>query len=376
VSERACRYFVKDRTGLLSDNYFCLLAVTTNRGNLHLPDQLLGRGRRDGLADWFRRGGFAVLVKRAAKYEVIHDGEATIKTVPSPETLFPRARLHSSAITHVITSKLALGVPHYRLEQDLAHQGVPLDRGTMCRYVEHAGNVVGATIVHAMWQDALTNAQVISIDATGGLIQPAKTKDSRAQACKKGHFFTAVVDCDAICSRTRRTPARSCRTCSATSAITCRRTRAACTTSSSTVRRRTARTAAGLWDVRSSPEISIEAAICRYPAGLQGLLRVPGRSTPLIALCSARPRELRIDRLRRASRLPPFKTRTDEDPATRQILRGGSRQESTQGPGGVPAMHVPTPGPPLGPEWPQCRVTIARSGAGGVAEYWLAALVK
>jgi hypothetical protein len=44
----------------------------------------------------------------------------------------------------------------------------------------------------------LTNAQVISTDATGALIQPAKTKDGRPQACKKGHFFTAVVDCDAI----------------------------------------------------------------------------------------------------------------------------------------------------------------------------------
>jgi hypothetical protein len=32
----------------------------------------------------------------------------------------------------------------------------------MRRYLEHAGNVFGATIVHAMWRDALTNAQVIS----------------------------------------------------------------------------------------------------------------------------------------------------------------------------------------------------------------------
>jgi hypothetical protein len=42
----------------------------------------------------FRTGGFAVLVKRVAKYEVIDDGEATVETVPSPETLFPRALLH------------------------------------------------------------------------------------------------------------------------------------------------------------------------------------------------------------------------------------------------------------------------------------------
>jgi hypothetical protein len=50
-----------------------------------------------------------------------------------------------------------------------------------------------------MWADAIANAHVISTDATGALIQPAKTAaNGVAQACKKGHFFTAVVDCDAI----------------------------------------------------------------------------------------------------------------------------------------------------------------------------------
>jgi transposase len=169
-----------------------------------LDEELEAQGcRRIGFEEskqlMFRRGGFAVLVKRVAKYEVIEDGSPTVVTVPSPETLFPRALLHTSTIAHVIVAKFGLGVPHYRLEQDLADQGVPLDRGTMCRYVEQVGNTLGATIVHAMWQDAIANAQVISTDATGALIQPAKTKDGRPpQACKKGHFFAAVVDCDAI----------------------------------------------------------------------------------------------------------------------------------------------------------------------------------
>ncbi len=113
----------------------------------------------------------------------------------------PRALLHTSAIAHVLTSKFALGVPHYRLEQDLADQDMSLDRGTMSRYVEHAGSTLGETIVHAMWQDALAHAQVIATDATGALIQPTKLKDGRPQTCKKGHFFTAVVDSDAILFR-------------------------------------------------------------------------------------------------------------------------------------------------------------------------------
>jgi hypothetical protein len=134
-----------------------------------------------------------------ARYEVVKDGAATVIAVPSPETLFPRALLHTSTVAHLAVSKFGSGVPHYRLERDVADQGVALDRGTMSRYMEHAGNTLGATIVQAMWADAIANAQVISTDATGALIQPAKIDGSgRSQACKKGHFFTAVIDCDAI----------------------------------------------------------------------------------------------------------------------------------------------------------------------------------
>lgn len=147
----------------------------------------------------FRRGGFAVLVKRVARYEVIKDGAATVIGVPSPETLFPRSLLHTSAVAHLATSKFGTGVPHYRLERDIADEGVSLDRGTMSRYMESAGNTLGATIVQAMWTDAIAHAQVISTDATGALIQPAKVAEGdRSQGCKKGHFFTAVVDCDAV----------------------------------------------------------------------------------------------------------------------------------------------------------------------------------
>lgn len=147
----------------------------------------------------YRRGGFVVLVKRVARYEVADRGTTTAVTVASPVTLFPRGLLHTSTVAHLMLEKFGLGVPHYRLERELAHQGVPLDRGTMSRYMEQAGNTLGATVVHAMWADAIANAQVISTDATGALIQPAKIgKDGRAEGCKKGHFFTAVVECDAV----------------------------------------------------------------------------------------------------------------------------------------------------------------------------------
>jgi len=146
----------------------------------------------------FRRGGFYVVVKRVAQYEVVKESVATVAPAPQPETLFPKALLHTSTVAHVITSKFALGVPHYRLERDLLDQGMRLDRGLMSRYVEHAGNTLGATIVAAMWRSAIATGQMISTDATGALIQPTKAKDGTSLACKKGHFFTAVVDAEAV----------------------------------------------------------------------------------------------------------------------------------------------------------------------------------
>ncbi|MEJ7600048.1 MAG: transposase [Kofleriaceae bacterium] len=115
------------------------------------------------------------------QHEVVEDSVATVVPAPPPETLFPKALLHTSTIAHILTSKFALGVPHYRLERDLLDQDMRLDRGLMSGYVEHAGNTLGATVVTAMWRDAIANGQMISTDATGALIQltKAKAKDGR-----------------------------------------------------------------------------------------------------------------------------------------------------------------------------------------------------
>lgn len=146
----------------------------------------------------FRRGGWWVLVKRVAKYELAGNDGPTVLGVPVPKTLFPRGLLHSSVVAHILAQKFALGIPHHRLEQHIQGQGVALDRSTMCRYTEEAGGALGSTVVHAMWQDSLENGCVISTDATSGMVQPEPRKDGLRQACKKGHFFTAVVDCDHV----------------------------------------------------------------------------------------------------------------------------------------------------------------------------------
>lgn len=144
------------------------------------------------------RGGFKVLVKLTAKYEVPGKDGPTVLGAEAPKTLFPRGILHSSAVAHIVVQKFSLGVPHYRLEQHLQDQGIELGRGMMCRYVEEAGNTLGATIVHAMWQDALDNGCIISTDATSALVQPIRSQGEPRQSCKKAHFFTAVVDADHV----------------------------------------------------------------------------------------------------------------------------------------------------------------------------------
>lgn len=224
----------------------------------------------------FRPAAWSVLAKLVARYEVIEDGTATVVATQQPEMLFPRALLHASAVAHLITSKFGLGVPHYRLEQELADQGVPLDRGLMSRYVEHAGNTLGATVVHAMWRDAIEHGQVISTDATGALIQPAKAKDGKAMGCKKGHFFTAVVDADAVLF-----------------VYVEHHTSDAVKALFGEFRGHLQADASAVYDIleRGRPRDTddgvklvgcfahcrryfFEAAICRYPVGLQGLMRI------------------------------------------------------------------------------------------------------
>ena len=144
-------------------------------------------------------GCFKVLVKRTAKYELpTADGGKTVLGVEVPRTLFPRALLHTSVLAWLAVEKFAMGVPHHRLEQHLACEAEPLDRGTMGRAMEELGNTLGASIVHAMLDDARTNCGVLSTDATGAAILPGARNGGPRQACKKGHFFTIVADADHV----------------------------------------------------------------------------------------------------------------------------------------------------------------------------------
>jgi hypothetical protein len=129
-----------------------------------------------------------------------------------------------------------------------------------------------------MWQHALSCAFVISTDATSGMIQPEKGKDGLRQACKKGHFFTAVADCDYVLF-----------------AYTEKHTQQFVKSLFGGFKGYLQSDASNVYDIldrgpprESDAEDSIklvgcwahcrryffEAAICRYPVGVQGLMRI------------------------------------------------------------------------------------------------------
>ncbi len=123
---------------------------------------------------------------------------ATIVTAPMPPRLFERSFATPSLIAHVASDKFCDGLPLHRQEDRFARLGVPIDRGTMCRWLEDAGATVGATIVEAMRREALATAHCIATDATGVLVQPDPRPDKQSQPCRRAHFFVQIADADHV----------------------------------------------------------------------------------------------------------------------------------------------------------------------------------
>jgi transposase len=121
-------------------------------------------------------------------------------TVPRPKELFRRSFLAPSVIAYLLIAKYMMGIPFYRLEEKLALEGAPLDRGTMCRYAEDVGATLGA-IVEAARKEAFDTAFCLSTDATGVSIQLgpiAERKDPKRGPCRKAHFFVVLADRDHV----------------------------------------------------------------------------------------------------------------------------------------------------------------------------------
>lgn len=123
---------------------------------------------------------------------------AVIVTAPMPPRLIDRSYATPSLIAHIASDKFCDGLPLHRQEDRFARLGVPIDRGTMCRWLEEAGGTVGATIVEAMRKEALGSAHCIATDATGIRVQPEPRADKQSQPCRRAHFFVQIADADHV----------------------------------------------------------------------------------------------------------------------------------------------------------------------------------
>ncbi len=166
-----------------------------------LDPTLEGNAERIGFDETVQIGwrapGPVRIVTARAKYRVDADAGETIVTVPMPERTFPRLLAAPSLLAKIAVDKYCDGLPLYRQEQRFAREGLDLDRGTMCRWMEELGMTVGSVVLAAK-KHAFETAFCISTDATGIAIQPEPATTGARQACRRGHYFVTVADRDHV----------------------------------------------------------------------------------------------------------------------------------------------------------------------------------
>lgn len=154
----------------------------------------------------WRRGGPVRLVVARVKYRddappprpECPDPQPTVATAQMPDVLLPRSLATPSLVAHIVTDKLADGLPLNRQAERFARLGLGLDRGTMSRWLEDVGMTVGSSVVAAMRQEALATAFCLATDATGVLVQPVPDGTPRRQPCRRGHYFVQIADRDHV----------------------------------------------------------------------------------------------------------------------------------------------------------------------------------
>jgi transposase len=162
-----------------------------------------GKAERIGFEESYKlawqRGGHRRLVIARAKYRTLNaQEEATIVTAPMPDETFARSLAAPSMLAHVIAEKHLQGLPLYRLEDRYSREGTPIDRGTMCRWLEDAGATAGSTVIEAARKEAFAKAFCLATDATGVSVQPIPREDGKRQPCRRGHFFVQIADRDHV----------------------------------------------------------------------------------------------------------------------------------------------------------------------------------
>lgn len=146
----------------------------------------------------WQRGGHKRLIIARVKYRVPGDQPQTteIVTAPRPSETIARSMAAPSLLAHIAVEKYCDGLPLFRIEDRFARDGVKLDRGSMCRWLEDLGATCGATVIEAARKEALTKSSCIATDATQVLVQPIPT--GKRQPCAKGHYFVQIADQDHV----------------------------------------------------------------------------------------------------------------------------------------------------------------------------------
>jgi transposase len=151
----------------------------------------------------WRRGGPVRVVTVRTKYrsstvEAAGETAPVIVTTPVPPQILPRSIATASLLAHIVSDKLCDGLPLHRQEDRFARLGCRIDRGSMSRWLEDLGMIMGSSLVKAMRDDAFATAFCISTDATGVLVQPIPSADKQRRACHRGHYFVQIADDDHI----------------------------------------------------------------------------------------------------------------------------------------------------------------------------------
>lgn len=162
-----------------------------------------GEAERIGFEESYKlawqRGGMRRLVVARVKYRVpgAVPETTTLATAPMPAETFARSLAAPSLLARIIVEKYLDGMPLNRQEDRFARDGVRLDRGTMCRWVEDAGATAGVTVIVAAKDEAMRTSFCIATDGTGVLVQPMRSEQSR-QPCRRGHYFVQIADRDHV----------------------------------------------------------------------------------------------------------------------------------------------------------------------------------
>jgi transposase len=245
----------------------------------------------------WQRGGMRRLAIARVKYRTVaadEYGDRELATALAPKELIWRCLAAPSLLANILVQKYCDGLPLFRIEQRFSRDGVSLDRGTMCRWVEDLGATFGSSIVAAMREEALRTAFCIATDATGIAIQPVPAGENVArQACRRAHYFKLPTEMPSSSNTLRAKPAPPSRKCSRAFPVTFKPTRRASTMPSLRSRKKSPLMAMSIFAKKLRAGAMLVADFGRRPSR-KALLHA--KASPVSAASSSLKRRGRIER--------------------------------------------------------------------------------